>query len=62
MMEHILRETPTSIKLSLDVGAAGVGIIHVLGWWNTYIGSIAATAGLIWILIQAYYFFKNKDK
>lgn len=56
MMEFL----PKPLRISLDFSALGVGAIHFLGWWQTHAGTVATTAGLIWLLIQASYFFYDR--
>jgi hypothetical protein len=62
MIKYVLDHTPAPIKWSSDGAIFAVGVAHFMGWWKDNVGTLAATAGFIWILIQVYYFIKDKRK
>lgn len=51
---------PSQVKYSTDGAAATIAFGHWWGIWSGHVAAIASTAALVWIIIQAYYFLKDK--
>jgi hypothetical protein len=50
----------THVKWSIDGAATTTALAHFWGLWSGHVAAVASTAAFIWILIQAYFFFKDR--
>lgn len=57
---QFLPQTPT--KYTCDAAAIGIAFGQFMGFWRDNVGVLATTVGLAWLLIQIFFFLKDRMK